>query len=131
VSGGRKQAQCSLLELLGVTSPSIITAQQSEYWCTSVHLVMELSTILIKHPVMGYSKYYIVTWYGDYRWGLDGWLDLFIQPVTTPHRSLLHTDQCSQSHCFVTASNGRHSSANGLMSSQACDHLTRTAGFSC
>jgi hypothetical protein len=46
--------------------------------------------------------------------------------MTTPHKSLLHPDRCSQSHCSVTASNGGCSSASGLMSLQAGDHLMPT-----
>jgi hypothetical protein len=44
-------------------------------------------------------------------------------------KSLLHTDRCSQSHCSVTASNDGRSSASGLTTSQACNHLTPT--FNC
>jgi hypothetical protein len=44
--------------------------------------------------------------------------------MTTPHKSLLHTNQCSESRCLVTASSGGRSSASGLMSLQAGDHLT-------
>jgi hypothetical protein len=63
---------------------------------------------------------------------LDGFrIDLIysmlIQIMTTRHKSLLHTDHCSQSHYSVTASNGRRSSAYGLTSSQAGDHLTPTS----
>jgi hypothetical protein len=50
-----------------------------------------------------------------------------IQLVTTPHKSLLHTDHCSQSCCSVRASDGGHSSASGLTSLQAGDHLTPTS----
>jgi hypothetical protein len=41
------------------------------------------------------------------------------QLVTRPNKSLLHTGQCSQSRCSVTASNGGHSSPSRLTSSQA------------
>jgi hypothetical protein len=47
--------------------------------------------------------------------------------VTTPHKSLLHSDQCSQSHCLVTASNSGCSSSSGLTSLQAGDDLTPTS----
>jgi hypothetical protein len=53
------------------------------------------------------------------------------QLVTTPHKSLLHTDQYSQSCWAVTASNGERSSASGLTSSQAGDHLTPTSYSQC
>jgi hypothetical protein len=39
----------------------------------------------------------------------------------------LDLDQCSQSRCSVTASNGERSSASGLTSSQAGDHPTPTS----
>jgi hypothetical protein len=38
------------------------------------------------------------------------------QLVTTPHKSLLHTDRCSQSRFSVMASNGRRSCASELTS---------------
>jgi hypothetical protein len=50
-----------------------------------------------------------------------------LQLVTTLYKSLLHTDRCSQSHCLVMASNSGYSSASGLTSSQAGDHLTPTS----
>jgi hypothetical protein len=46
--------------------------------------------------------------------------------MTTPHKSLLHIDQCSQSHCSATSSSSGRSSASGLTSLQAGDHLTPT-----
>jgi hypothetical protein len=51
------------------------------------------------------------------------------QLVNTRHKSLSHTDECSQSlsslRCWVTFSNSGCSSAPGLTSSQAGGHLTQ------
>jgi hypothetical protein len=47
-----------------------------------------------------------------------------IQLMTTPHRSLLHTDWYSQSHCSVTASSSARSSSSCLTFLQAGDQLT-------
>jgi hypothetical protein len=47
--------------------------------------------------------------------------------MTTLYKSLLHTDQSSQSRCLVTVSSGRRSSVSGLMSFQACSNLTPTS----
>jgi hypothetical protein len=53
------------------------------------------------------------------------------QLMITPHRSLLHTDWCSQLwsslRCLVTSSNSGRSSASGLTSSQTGGHLTPTS----
>jgi hypothetical protein len=62
---------------------------------------------------------------------IDDWICwALIQLVTTPYQSLPHSD-CSQSRCLVTASNGGRSSASGLMSLQACDHLAPTSCSDC
>jgi hypothetical protein len=50
-----------------------------------------------------------------------------IQLLTTPHKSLLYSDQCFQSWCSVTVSNGGRSSSSWLTSLQAGDHLTPTS----
>jgi hypothetical protein len=50
-----------------------------------------------------------------------------MQLVTTLHKLLLHTDRFSQAHCSLTASNGGRSSASGITSWQAGDHLTPTS----
>jgi hypothetical protein len=55
---------------------------------------------------------------------IDNWIYwTILQLVTTLQRSLSHTDQCPQSCCLVAASNVGCSSASGLTSSQADDHL--------
>jgi hypothetical protein len=44
-------------------------------------------------------------------------------------RSLSHTDWCPQPRCLVAASKGGSSSASGVTSLQAADHLTPTSYF--
>jgi hypothetical protein len=53
-----------------------------------------------------------------------------IQLLTTPHKLIQPRDQCSQSRCSVTASNGGRPSVSGLTSLQAGDHLTPTWDYS-
>jgi hypothetical protein len=64
-------------------------------------------------------KYYYD--FSDYKWVLDWWLNLLhsmIQRVTTIYRSLLHTQQCTQSRlhcrCLVAASNDGCSRSSGF-----------------
>jgi hypothetical protein len=75
--------------------------------------------------------YIIVTRLSDYRRVLNSQSDLLNTSTSTPHKSLLHSDQCSQSRCSASASNGERSSASGFTSSQAGDHLTPTSYFRC
>jgi hypothetical protein len=63
---------------------------------------------------------------------IDDWIHwILLQLMTTLYKPLLHTDQCSQSRCLVTASNGVRSSSSGLLFSQACDHLTPNSCSDC
>jgi hypothetical protein len=58
------------------------------------------------------------------------WLQDILDTFTardTLHRSLAHTDWCSQTSSFVTVSSGGRSSTSGLYSLQGGDRLTPTS----
>jgi hypothetical protein len=75
----------------------------------------------------------IITWLSDDRWvWFNYWIYwIVLQLVTTFYKSRSYTDYCHQSCCLVMAFIGGRSSASGLTSLQAGDHLTPTTYSDC
>jgi hypothetical protein len=108
----------------------IIYFFQVKYSSNTLHLYSSLTMtdqVSCSYKTKGKTiKYCHVIMTIDGFW-IDDWIYwTLLQPLTTLYKSLLHTGQCSQSRCLVTASNWGRSSASGLTSLQACDYLTPT-----